>query len=338
LAVSLPVPEDVPPQRIYGIEEWGLTDSGWSRLVVEAGAGSVFYVEPQQPLLAPGQPFYPSLAAAVAERVFCVPPGRLRLGQHPPLSLRYTDRRGRIAALEVASDQVALMLEEGQPGGLAGFSLRAVWRPEPDARDWSREDRELVGPGRLELATDGVPAELIAILVDPEGREIDRRSWDEHFDLPAKEPESLEALVVRWLGEGEHVQLEYKETLKEAKARTSFAETAAAFANGAGGTVLIGVDDEGVPVGYDAPKTADQVTNTITELVEEAPDFDVRDVQIEGKPIIVVTVTPSMPLRRPHQVKGRVMVRALATTRAATPAQVRALSTGSGDTNNFLHS
>ena len=64
--------------------------------------------------------------------------------------------------------------------------------------------------------------------------------------------------MARWLGEGEHGQLEYKQTLKEEKTRVSFAETVAAFANGAGGVVLIGVDDEGRPVGYSVPKAKDQ--------------------------------------------------------------------------------
>jgi hypothetical protein len=327
LAVSFPVPANATPQWIYSSDSWAFIESGWSRWVVEAGAGSASYVEPQQPLLSPDLPFYPSLAAAVAEKVFCVAPGQLRLGQHPPISLRQTDRRGRIAALEVTSDQVALVLEEGEEGGLKGFALRTAWRADPGAVQWSRNDRALAGPCRIELVPE-VPAELIAVLVDSQGREVDRRSWDERYDTSPQEPESLEALVVRWLGEGEHVQLEYKQTLKDRKARTSFAETVAAFANGMGGAVLVGVSDEGEAVGYGVPKAADQVTNMIAELVEEQPDFEVAEVTVEGKPIIVVRVAPSPVLKRPHQVGGRIMVRALATTRAATPAQARMLTGG----------
>lgn len=327
LTVSLPVPANATPQWIYSSDPWALIESGWPRWVVEAGAGSTSYVEPQQPLLSPDLPFYPSLAAAVAEKVFCVPPGQLRLGQHPPISLRHTDRRGRIAALEVTSEQVALVLEEEEEGGLQGFALRTAWRAVPGAAKWSRGDRALACPGRVELLSE-VPAELVVVLVDSQGREVDRRSWDERFDTSPQDPESLEALVMRWLGEGEHVQLEYKQMLKERKARVSFAETVAAFANGQGGVVLVGVSDEGVAVGYGAPKAADQVTNMIAELVEEQPDFDVAEVAVEGKPIIVVRVAPSPLYRRPHQVGGRIMVRAFATTRRATPAQVRMLTGG----------
>jgi Putative DNA-binding domain len=325
LTVSLPVPERAAPQWIYGTEEWGLTEPGWPRWLVETGAGAVPHVEPLQPLLVSGQPFYPSLTAAVAERVFHVTPDRLRLGQHPPVSLRLTERRGRIAAIEIRGDEVAVLVEEGVPGGLAGFALRGAWRLLPEAREWWRDDHELEGSGRVQLPIEEVPAELVVVLVDPDGHEVDRRSWDDRFDSSSEEPEDLGALVSRWLGEGEHAHLEYKQTLKEAKARLSFAETVAAFANGAGGAILIGADDEGRPVGYDAAKAADQVANVIAGLVEEEPHFDVTEVEIGGRPIVVVRVAPSPPQRLPHQVRGRVMVRALATTRAATPGQLRRL-------------
>lgn len=173
-----------------------------------------------------------------------------------------------------------------------------------------------------------MPSEFVVALLDPQGREVDGRSWDGRFDVSVQEPESLEALVARWLSEGEHGQLEYKQTLKEPKTRTSLAETIAAFANGVGGVVLVGVDDEGTPVGYDATKASDQVTNTVFELITEPPDFRMREARIDGKPIIVVQVEASLPHRRPHQVKGRVMVRAFATTRPATPAQLRELVSG----------
>jgi ATP-dependent DNA helicase RecG len=131
--------------------------------------------------------------------------------------------------------------------------------------------------------------------------------------------------VARWLTEGEHEQLEYKQTLKEPSTRTSFAETVAAFANGNGGAVLVGVDDEGRPVGYTAAKARDQVANVLADLIEEPPTVEVHEVQISDRPVVVVIVSPSAPHRKPHQVKGRVMLRALGTTRQATPAELRQL-------------
>jgi hypothetical protein len=326
--LSLPVQENVVPQRVYSSEPWALTESGWPRLLISAGAGSSTYVDGRQPLQATEMTFYPSLGAAVAEKVFCISPALLRLGQHPPVLVRILDRRGRIAQVGTSENQVFLAVEEGEHGGLKEFALRVAWRTDPDSSEWSRRDYKLGKPGRVEIATEEIPAELVAILVDVEGSEIDRCSWSNRFDRPVTEPESLEGLVVRWLSEGEHGQLEYKQELQEKKTRVSFAETVAAFANGAGGAVLVGVNDEGAPIGYGISKTNDQVTNIIVDLVEEKPHFEVRKVQIDGKPIVVVRVAPSLPQHRPHQVKGRIMVRTQGTTRQASPSEVRRMTSG----------
>jgi hypothetical protein len=324
--ISLPAQGDVVPQWVDSAEQWALTESGWPRLVVSARGGDSAYVDPLQPLRAVEMPFFPSLGAAVAERVFRVPPTELRLGQHPTVLVRIAERRGRIAAVETHEGEVRVVVEEGREGGLDGFLLRAAWRPEPGSREWERSDHTLDGPGPVELETGGVPAELVVALVDSLGFEIDRRSWDEQFGRPMEEPGSLEGLVARWLGEGEHGQLEYKQTLKEQKTRVSFAETVAAFANGAGGALLLGVNDEGAVVGYGPEKAKDLVTNTISELVVERPNCEVVELDFEGKPIIVVRVAASAPQSRPHQVKGRTMVRAIGTTRPATPAEIRELT------------
>lgn len=68
-------------------------------------------------------------------------------------------------------------------------------------------------------------------------------SWDQRFALPEEEhqPASLHGVVLRWLAEGEHQQLEYKRELTVKQTRVSMAETVAAFANGIGGTILVGV-------------------------------------------------------------------------------------------------
>lgn len=106
------------------------------------------------------------------------------------------------------------------------------------------------------------------------------------------------------------------------------AETVAAFANGIGGTILIGVEDDGTPVGYAADKAADQITNIIGNQVSELPEFFVRVTTVEHRQILVVSGRPSPLHIKPHQVKGRVMVRTWGTTRPATPAQLRQMMAG----------
>lgn len=326
----VPIPEQLNavPQLVYGSESWGLTPAGWPRLVVDVGAGAAVQVDPSQPLLAADMPFYLSLGEALAERVFRLPPELVRFGQYAPVSVRINDRRGRIAGIEVSDATVLVSVEEGMPGGLDGFTLHAVWRSELALEERSRSVHEMEGPGAISPPTDRLPAELTAVLVGPEGAEVDRRTFDRHLHASVVNAEAPEEAVTRMSEEGEHVALEYKRELDQPKVRRSFAETVAAFANGSGGTILVGIDDDGSVVGWGVEKPGDQITTMLADLIEEMPDLNIEEVRVDNKPITVVQVTPSPPHRRPHLVGGRAMVRVNATTRTATAAQHRELASG----------
>jgi hypothetical protein len=317
--------QQVSPLWIYSGENYRFVPSGWPCLLVTATAGQSGSVDLQQPLNAVGQPFFPSFAAALGQLVFGVSPAELQTGQAAQALVRIPDRRARLAAVDVHEGAVHATVQSSKPDEFGPFLLRAIWRREPESVEWERQDYALSGSETVVLQTNGVPAEIVVVLVDDAGREIDRRAWNEQFGRPAEPQGSLEAVVARWLTEGEHEQLEYKQTLKESATRVSFAETVAAFANGAGGAVLVGVDDEGRAVGYAAAKARDQVANVLADLVEEPPTVELHEVQIDECPVVVVIVAASAPHRKPHQVRGRVMLRALGTTRQATPAELRQL-------------
>jgi hypothetical protein len=323
--VAFEPPQQVSPLWIYSGEQYRFVPSGWPCLLATASAGQSGSVDLQQPLNAAREPFFPSFAAALGQLVFGVSPAELQTGQAAQALVRIPDRRARIAAIDVHEDEVHAIVESSKRDELGAFMLRATWRSEPDSVAWERQDHTLSGSETVVLQTDGVPAEIVVVLVDDACDEIDRRAWNEQFGRPAEPPGSLEAVVARWLTEGEHEQLEYKQTLKETATRVSFAETVAAFANGAGGAVLVGVDDEGHAVGYTAAKARDQVANVLADLIDEPPTVELHELRIDEHPVIVVIVSPSPPHRKPHQVKGRVMQRALGTTRQATPAELRRL-------------
>lgn len=323
-AVAIPAQQNAVLHRVWGAEEWGLTPTGWPRVVLDAGAGGAVYADPNESLSAPKSPFHPSLGQAVAERVICVAPERIHMSQLAPLSFRLIDDRGRIAALLADGENMKIEIEEGIEGGLDGFHLRLAWRAEHGDENWSRDDRTLSGAESVVLETGCVPLELFAALIDPGGEQVDQRAFDRRLQITAVDPETLQASVARWTDEGEHTRLEYKRELNP-KANRSFAETVAAFANGDGGEILVGVGDDGTVIGWDPGKPRDRITDIVTALVKETPAFEVSTVRIDEKPIVVVRVAPSAPHLRPHQVRDRAMIRVNATTRAASPAELRNL-------------
>lgn len=329
--IVLPTQPEITGLWLFSDESWRLVPTDWPTFTFSGSVGLNFSCDLTPPLQAPGEPYFPSGLAAVAELVFGAPPGELDRAQPHQVLVRIPDRRGRLTSVEIVDGSVAVGLASRVAGGLDGFVLRAAWRADTADVVWTRKDVEELGTAPVTFATEGVPAEFVATLVDTSGRQIDRRAWNETLGRPP--PPAVEELVpidllekvTQWLGEGEHEKLEYKESLSEKQVRVSFAETVAAFANGAGGALLIGVDDEGRAVGWSPAKAADQVANIIGDLVVETPGFTVEEVTIDQKPVVVVTVRPSARDLKPHQVRGRVMVRTWGTTRAATPGQVRAL-------------
>ncbi|WP_083856758.1 AlbA family DNA-binding domain-containing protein [Nitrolancea hollandica] len=279
------------------------------------------------PLHAEKLPFYPNLVAALAEIVYGIPPTRVPTSFSPHVLVRLPDRRCRIGAVTFNDGTVQIAIEEGRPAGSLGCCLRVVWRRESTDTEWIKSDLRIEEPGILSLETAGMPAELWALLVDLKGKVLDRSGWSASSGMRPQVAGSLTARVERWLTEGEHGQLEYKQKLGEDKAKRSFAETVAAFANGAGGIILVGVDDDSTVVGYDVPKAQDQIVDLIRNRVVESVAVEVDRVEVEEKPVYVVTVSPGDPDAKPYRCGGRVMIRALGTTREATTREIRMLST-----------
>jgi hypothetical protein len=83
--------------------------------------------------------------------------------------------------------------------------------------------------GRIHVKTGGIPAEMAVAVVAPDGSMLDDRGWNEQFGGAPDALGDVNALVQRWLAEGEGLALEFKQDLKADSARNSFAETIAAF-------------------------------------------------------------------------------------------------------------
>jgi Putative DNA-binding domain len=131
---------------------------------------------------------------------------------------------------------------------------------------------------------------------------------------------------------GEGVSTEFKRELPTTDGSVvNVMKTIAAFANGDGGVLLFGVDDEGVVVGLamdDARGAVDRMTQLIRDRVQPHVEFDTELPDVEGRQVLLVRVDAG--LEPPYGVgttgeRIDYYIRRSATTFHATPADVRAI-------------
>lgn len=128
--------------------------------------------------------------------------------------------------------------------------------------------------------------------------------------MTTKELESL-------IQQGEGYNLEFKQSMP-LKA-SDLAEEICAFANAAGGTLLIGVDDKGKIVGASLDNTSLSRLQNILNSIE--PHFPVRveEIQIESKTIISIECESGN--EKPYTVSGAIIVRNGPNSEKITSAQ-----------------
>jgi predicted HTH transcriptional regulator len=110
--------------------------------------------------------------------------------------------------------------------------------------------------------------------------------WD--FEVEVDPVTQVDVLI----SSGEGMNTEFRVQLPESDPDKAM-KTVAAFANGGGGSLLFGVDDDGHVVGLDGSRSredADRLTSLITERVRPLVDFDLQIVDYEDLKIILVEV------------------------------------------------
>ena len=96
--------------------------------------------------------------------------------------------------------------------------------------------------------------------------------------------------------QGEHQQLDFKHSITDSK---KIARSLAAFANTDGGTLLIGVKDNGRIAGINSDEEYYMVEAAAQMYCKPAINFDVTKWDVEGKSILEVKVKSSS--KRPHK-------------------------------------
>ena len=115
------------------------------------------------------------------------------------------------------------------------------------------------------------------------------------------EPEPSER-VRELIDRGEGKTIEFKQELKSSE-KMKWLKTIVAFANGDGGSLIIGVNDEdGAVVGVNAnlvkhngsiAKFKDEIMTAINDTIDPVPEFEWVDAVIDGLPVLVVDMKAS---------------------------------------------
>jgi hypothetical protein len=266
----------------------------WPSTVYELRQSSGDSYGPQKMLIADGAPsFHRFLDATIT--FFGLTSRMAASGlQLPTPSVRIQDLAGRIARVVVHPTTVEVHLEGA---ALEGFTVELAARvPGPQVQ---LEDKGSIQNIEFSIP-NGLP-EQAWIVLKSSSTCVDRKFVNWSFSSPDAGVEivpeagtGIEALVAA----GEGPTVEFKEQVPtDRDGRKKVCRTLAAFANGHGGHLLFGVDDDGEIVGVDGNAVSqpdkDDITHWITDIVVPHLDFSVDIIETEGgRKVFHVEVQP----------------------------------------------
>jgi len=129
--------------------------------------------------------------------------------------------------------------------------------------------------------------------------------------------------IVNLIKQGEHQTLDFKHSITDSK---KIARALAAFANTEGGTLLIGIKDNGSVIGVDSEEEYYMIEAAAQMYCKPEIPFDITKWNVNGKTVLEVVVKPSK--RKPHKAPDKsgeykAFVRFNDENIAATPIQLK---------------
>lgn len=287
----------------------------------------------RNPLIQDGCPSFPSLGEAVHKLLFDVELDRSsdRSFPNPPFVLMVANTAAWVERVE---QHTSSLIVNVQGDAVEGARLEVA------GSGGVRFDRKLSGPGdvRLDLP-EGLPSRLW-VLLSRGSRWLDLRDltqygsrspWDNVIDVPP----DLETQVAGAIARGEGERTEFKEQIPYGK--DTFANVVAAFANGEGGMIIIGVVNRtGAVRGLtcDLHAERDRLTQAIRSNVYPEPKFKIESCKLDGRKLLVILIEEGQ--NKPYGVgtdslKLSFYVRRGATTPPARQEEIRAMTIGNNN-------
>ena len=271
----------------------------------------------QSALVKLGLPFYPSGAEAIGE--FC----DLQIDSgNPPNEILFVlpDFRARFRTMRILQKTIRLDVEAKEE---TLENLRVKFYVESDGKRLRSPDLPIEN-GSVQFNYQGDLKLVMAFLLSlTKGDDIDHREfsplWYGTRDDVTIEASELRVRELIQMGEGPRV--EFKEELPDDEHR--FLDSVIAFSNTYGGTILIGVNDNGEITGVkknveDVEKT---VINWVSDKCDPRPDVKLSWIQLDGKTIVILD-TPEGSTKPYQDIDRGFFVRRGASNRQARRSEV----------------
>lgn len=277
-------------------------------------------------LVGPDLPFFTYSDVAIAQLVYEVSDPSAR-NVSPGLIIDWQDRTARIGALFISQDEIKVPIRGEAVDGLQ------LGVGSEGALTWSNRRINQPSTRRVPLKS-GIPSPLWVVL-SKEYRWLDYRYLQQtptgwHTDIGEVEFEQPDMVtqIKAWIAGWETDTLEFKETLVD-----GVLEDVCAFANGSGGTILLGIRDKTRSVvgltDPDVDRQATALLNKVRTAVDPEPVVTVDSCEVDGKLVLVASVAAG---REPpygvkvSQTRITYFVRRGGSNYEARPADLRALT------------
>lgn len=275
-----------------------------------------------------GCPFFPNVQRAIAQLMYEVTDPNQLGATNQGYYIRFIHDEARIKHVEIAP---LLLSIEIDGTNLAGTRC------------------QISGPPELEFETEISNAQLVDCPLPQEmppeiwivlsrGREwldhsyISQR-WSpfrQRSDNVTFSPPDIRTQIQELIAQGEGLTVEFKQEIPPD--HDKMLKTVAAFANGRGGVILLGVTNDGDVVGItpsgDINREKDRITNMIRNTVSPDPEIRIEHCDMDGKGTYVIAIFVDKgvsPLYGLHHDKPEIYVRRQATTFRARPDEIAAL-------------
>lgn len=286
--------QDATNKIVYWTRHPSYANVGFSKVAYPTTLYQVRYTstphgQPTGFLVGDHCPFFSDFPSAVSRLTYGVTdPSRARDPQEG-LFLRFVHREARIKHIEISPTMLSLEVEGSN---LIGTQLQISNPPELEVYEHISEAKCVNCP-----LPNGLPPDVWVVLSRGndwldylylgQRRSLFRREQDNVTFSPPDIRTQIQELIVQ----GEGPTTEFKQEIPRDHDR--MLKTITAFANGQGGVILLGVEDNSgnvIGITGDVQRMKDDITNMIRNTVYPEPQISIESCDMAGRQVIAIYV------------------------------------------------